>query len=213
MAELNNFNPTMKTKQFTWVGVLTLLNLFGAIQHVSAFYDPGLQRWLNRDPLGDKEFGFMTGKRTALQGKPHERFEGVSLYFAFKNSPIGNIDVLGLGVNCGSGVTSGLVPDRPGGYDFNAPCANHDKCYGTCGASKSDCDSQFLEEMQTVCEESANSSQACMDLANIYYGAVNALGQDPFDQAQKDACGNRKCRHRHSNPGSHHGPTSPIMFL
>jgi hypothetical protein len=33
--------------------VIFILALAGIVEVANAFYDPGLQRWINRDPLGD----------------------------------------------------------------------------------------------------------------------------------------------------------------
>ena len=171
--------------------VLALLTYWLGLCNASAFYDPGTQRWLNRDLLGDKEFGLVTRKGTDLNKRPVERHEGANLYHSFKNSPLNAFDVFGLGCDCGSGITSGLVPDKPGGHNFGPACKNHDKCYDTYGASKADCDLQFHEEMQDICENSPNSSVGCSDLANIYYNAVKNFGQGAFDAAQKAA--SEKC--------------------
>jgi hypothetical protein len=138
--------------------------------------------------MGSRGFNLMIKRPTPLRAKPFERYEGANLYRAFRNSSLDNFDALGLGVNCGSGATSGLVPDKPGGYDFNDACKNHDKCYCTSGSSKDDCDAQFLEDMQAACESSPLNSVGCNDLAQIYYGAVHNYGQDAFDKAQKAGC-------------------------
>ena len=66
--------------------------------------------WLNRDPMGSRGFNLMIKRPTPLRAKPFERYEGANLYRAFRNSSLDNFDALGLGVNCGSGATSGLVP-------------------------------------------------------------------------------------------------------
>jgi len=47
----------MKTHMKRLLGFLILLALFSAPHLASAYYDPGVQRWINRDPLG--ELGFI----------------------------------------------------------------------------------------------------------------------------------------------------------
>ncbi len=43
----------MKTQMKVLALSLTLLALFSAAPLASAYYDPGVQRWINRDPLSD----------------------------------------------------------------------------------------------------------------------------------------------------------------
>jgi RHS repeat-associated protein len=55
------------------------------------FYDPGMQRWLNRDPLGEKGFKegeFIRGRAIAM--KDHNLFSFIS------NSPVEQLDYFGL---------------------------------------------------------------------------------------------------------------------
>ena len=180
-----------------------------------AWYDPSSGRWLSRDPMGERGFetlraatatqtfvastllsqsGRWINRYPPVHQKPAEWREGANLYRAFKNSPLDNFDALGLGANCGSGLTSGLVPDKPSGYDFSTACQTHDKCYDTCGATQNGCDEKFLEDMQSICESRYASAGSCNELANIYYGAVQNYGQGAFANAQKAACDNNKCK-------------------
>jgi len=41
----------MKTQSKALVWTLALLALLSATNLASAYYDPGVQRWINRDPL------------------------------------------------------------------------------------------------------------------------------------------------------------------
>jgi hypothetical protein len=43
----------MKAKTNTLLIVVALLAYWVGLCNASAFYDPGAQRWLNRDPLGE----------------------------------------------------------------------------------------------------------------------------------------------------------------
>jgi uncharacterized protein RhaS with RHS repeats len=56
--------------------------VFGGIVEVAnAFYDPGLQRWINRDPIQEEG--------------------GINLYGFVCNDPLNSIDTLGLYNTCG----------------------------------------------------------------------------------------------------------------
>ena len=66
----------MKTKQIFVLIFVSLMAYCAGLCNASAFYDPGTQRWLNRDPLGESG------------GKNIFRFVG--------NNPIYNIDKYGL---------------------------------------------------------------------------------------------------------------------
>jgi RHS repeat-associated protein len=61
----------------------------GLYYYLYRFYDPNLQRWPNRDPIGDHGFAVLS-----RQGTSHE--SDVDLYEFVGNSPIGHIDLLGL---------------------------------------------------------------------------------------------------------------------
>jgi RHS repeat-associated protein len=74
----------------------------GLYYYLYRFYNPNLQRWLNRDPLGEP--GFEVMQRAApyrahslVQG-PAERIEGPNLYEYVRNNPIQYVDPLGLQV-------------------------------------------------------------------------------------------------------------------
>jgi RHS repeat-associated protein len=71
-------------------------------------------------------------------------------------------------------------------YNFsgsNGPCANHDKCYGTCGGpSKTECDQIFYAEMVKT-----NPRSWAKVVPYIYYHFVSAYGGDAFQEARK-AC-------------------------
>lgn len=69
--------PTMNTRHALrlFPSALALALLFAA-STASAFYDPGTQRWLNRDPI--------------------EELDGINLYQPLKNSPASQYDPTGL---------------------------------------------------------------------------------------------------------------------
>jgi hypothetical protein len=66
----------MKTKPNLAMITLVMLALFGSLHTASAYYDPGIQRWINRDPI-------------------HES-GGINLYCFLGNSPTRGVDIWGL---------------------------------------------------------------------------------------------------------------------
>jgi len=90
----------------------------------------------------------------------------------------------------------GLEPwDSPLGLaHFVDSCNAHDCCYGICQQAKSECDTNFLEGLQSACVESPTSLLTgiglayCTTIAGIYFAAVAGKGQEAYDVAQKEAC-------------------------
>ena len=72
----------------------------------------------------------------------------------------------------------------------------HDLCYSKCGADKKTCDSEFLANMKNECHRILKDYGwlffaayiDCNVLANIYLGVVDIVGDDPFEDAQDEAC-------------------------
>jgi hypothetical protein len=83
---------------------LTLVALLSAPPLASAYYDPGVQRWINRDPLGDSASGgsyYINQRRLptnslAAQKSAAEDWERAGLYTFVGNCPTRWIDPLGL---------------------------------------------------------------------------------------------------------------------
>ncbi len=72
--------------------LIILLPLLTFICHhtASAYYDPGVQRWINRDPVG--ELGFEIGSRSSVS----EVTEEMNCYRFLANEPVESIDSWGL---------------------------------------------------------------------------------------------------------------------
>jgi len=91
----------MKTQTEPLIWLLTLLAMVSAPQLASAYYDPGVQRWINRDPLGDggslvfASNGFDPVVDLAVSGFEVEIVEGPNLYEPLGNSPTGMWDGFG----------------------------------------------------------------------------------------------------------------------
>jgi RHS repeat-associated protein len=71
--------------------------LLGSLSSAHAWYEPSVQRWINRDPLGER------GSELALQGASTRRFatgigelsQGPNLYTVVHNDPINVVDADG----------------------------------------------------------------------------------------------------------------------
>jgi Group XII secretory phospholipase A2 precursor (PLA2G12) len=105
----------------------------------------------------------------------------------------------------GCGDNSGLgrfVPNQPTGVDFRPVCDNHDRCYGTLGQSRKDCDDNFRSGLRAKCEKEllrktggvlgtiVTGGQAltgCYGVAEIYYQAVRDRGGPAYSTAQNHA--------------------------
>ena len=102
------------------------------------YYDPNLQRWLNKDPLGEPEFEVIRGRAS--------RVAVVNNYTFVLNDPIEWTDPTGLKIGsgqvhgnwCGGDWTGGL-PEEYNPADeglhkaptnaLDTACQTHDKCY------------------------------------------------------------------------------------
>jgi len=81
----------MKSLKRKFASSLALWVLLSATHLASAFYDPSLGRWVNRDPI--KELGhFALRYRHSVQIGIKEK----NSYTFVKNSPIDRVDTLGL---------------------------------------------------------------------------------------------------------------------
>ena len=91
---------------------------------------------------------------------------------------------------CGSGWTDYVIPDNYIAWDFSSACAEHDRCYSTCGSSKSKCDIDFRAAMLKECPSwwKPRFRLACIRAANIYYLGVWGLGGFPYGRAQNKHC-------------------------
>ena len=163
---------------------------FGLYYYGYRWYAPGLQRWVNRDPLGDSAsavFGLL-GARLGRFVAIAELADGPNLFRHTRNAPIGTLDAWGL--ECGSGKFGDFVtPDFPAGFDFSGACRKHDACYDICGSGKGKCDDQFLKDMKQSCRDSgAMSPLLCYVFAYIYYQAVNVAGDSAYASAQAKSC-------------------------
>ena len=80
----------MKTKTYTVLIVVVLLTYWLGLCNASAFYDPGTQRWLNRDPLREPGFAILRNYEANPLGNK------ANLYVFVGNAPLSEIDAFGL---------------------------------------------------------------------------------------------------------------------
>lgn len=72
---------------------LALLVLLSASHLASAYYDPGVQRWINRDPVNELGHRLLADDRIA--GAVPYRAEEINLYECLSNDPVDTIDPYG----------------------------------------------------------------------------------------------------------------------
>jgi hypothetical protein len=102
-----------------------------------------------------------------------------------------NFDKSGQG--CGSGLSTQIVTDQWGIFDFTLACQLHDKCYCQRDVTQKSCDNDFLTNLQQACpskESDPISYQICGVLAKVYWYSVSEAGQSAWKEAQK----NVKCQ-------------------
>ncbi|MCB1054978.1 MAG: carboxypeptidase regulatory-like domain-containing protein [Acidobacteria bacterium] len=99
------------------------------------------------------------------------------------------------GNGCGSPVVPIPVPENPNigceNASFTSACDGHDMCYDTCGSSQHGCDSQFRAAMRVTCATGCSNVFAlafCLDNADRYFHAVDAVGGLIWPGSQRDAC-------------------------
>jgi RHS repeat-associated protein len=161
------------------------------------FYDPNLQRWLNRDPIEELGFQLLRNEPWLSETPDHNP------YLFVVNEPISGFDAFGLACNCGNPKCH--PPPKPNGCsfspnkppvtpkaDFKPCCDQHDICYQTCGSDKKKCDRDFYRCMNAACDAAYPADTArralCKSQASIYYAAVDKEGDSPFKKDQDKAC-------------------------
>ena len=132
---------------------LTALTLIATVQTSLAMYDPGLQRWINRDPLDEPGFEIVRNRLHVGSSpyRPAEKIEGPNLYDFVHNSPLAFIDPYGdrlapacaacatcltaLAVDCAILCRDGTWDEKDEGFlSCMAKCATASPLYNTvCG--------------------------------------------------------------------------------
>ena len=104
---------------------------------------------------------------------------------------------------CGSGWSKYLVPDRDyltwfalEDADFGPACDNHDRCYGTCGKDRLECNKKLEDDMKKVCATIKDSvcRRRCNSLAELYKNVLDtSASEGPYQDAQDQACDWKPC--------------------
>jgi len=95
---------------------------------------------------------------------------------------------------CGSyGLEEYLKADYLPLEEFVECCHSHDRCYGTCGEDREDCDLRFKKCLYARCRESRDSVshlkyKGCQAGAKLLYTGTTAVGCKPYLEAQETAC-------------------------
>jgi len=85
---------------------------------------------------------------------------------------------------CGTaGFLSKITPQGWRGAEFKSTCRKHDKCYGTAGTERADCDAEFKEGLVASCACSRRPRQ-CERVARIMSRVVSKHGEKAFNNAQ-----------------------------
>ncbi len=132
------------------------------------FYDPNLQRWVNRDPLDELGFELLTGGSSPSRKNGNSDFENEmgdtapNLYCFVENKPTIEIDPFGLFFGFGYGRYCGWSRRGPGDPidEVDAACQKHDNCLATwADACKFKfCNVRFLRD---VARANCHGDKAC----------------------------------------------------
>ena len=85
-----------------------------------------------------------------------------------------------------------MIQDMGAEVDFTPACNQHDICYSTCNAVKTNCDEAFrLQMTQICCDAFPTDSEKlfdCQQWATRFWLAVYHAGHDEYANAQASAC-------------------------
>jgi RHS repeat-associated protein len=103
----------MKRQMKPMVRLVTLLILVFLPHLASAYYDPGVQRWINRDPVGEPGFEAVRGQGQAEPAADQNQYVFVG------NNPVASADPLGLEYGTGFAAYQQCINDCEG---IRLPC-------------------------------------------------------------------------------------------
>jgi len=185
----------MKPTRQKHVSSIALFILFATVQFASAFYDPSVGRWINRDPISEKGFKTLAERLSASSGRE------MNLHRFVENQPTGRIDSHGLKIWVCSRKVQGFPFVGNHGYLWddtgkNPPCGKRgSSCYrqnptdtgNDKGPGEDDCtpvdgsDGQEDDVMQ-CCQDKANGGvwlPGLNDCHNLINRCLNKNGLKP----------------------------------
>jgi RHS repeat-associated protein len=115
------------------MAVRIILLWFGLAGPASGYYDPSVQRWLNRDPINEPGFKLLTRNTRAFIAE-----EEKNLYGFVMNDPTSHLDARGLLLGFSYGNWCGFSNSGQKGSpidDLDALCMVHDYCLATWSAA------------------------------------------------------------------------------
>jgi hypothetical protein len=161
----------MKTQTNPIIWFLTLLALLTAPHLASAYYDPGVQRWINRDPIGERG--------------------GRNLYSFLQAAPINRFDAFGRASKNGVPITP--LPPLPTPMENCLPeqklaiqKARDAACDRIAKCVSPDCDQSQLQALRDLCKSSKKPNFKCAK-------------SDDETCNEKRASGGRTCAYQDGN--------------
>ena len=95
----------------------------------------------------------------------------------------------------GCGGNKGLKVPEDFGFNIKEACDTHDRCYGTCGKDKVNCDVGLFWDIYLICMKDGGwyLHPICMTIASVYSGAVLTLGNKYYEEGQDEGCEWQPC--------------------
>jgi RHS repeat-associated protein len=150
---------TPRTHILTFTMLVSLW--FGLAGPAFGYYDPAIQRWINRDPINEPGFTLLT-----CTTRVFNRDEEKHLYGFVMNEPISHVDPRGLFLGFSYGNWCGFSNSGQKGRpidDLDALCMVHDYCLATWSAALENwkiCNFTFCSAVSGVdCKKSPKPSE------------------------------------------------------
>ena len=184
------------------------------------FYVPSIGRWMTRDLVENKNlYCFINNdainRRDILGLTEAQNLEPCPYGAKTITTPSGTIyrsaEQNGRSINVnGCGAEGGRkYPSRFGMMSFLDCCNEHDRCYGTCGSSRSACDRALGDYIRNKCAKItlASAASECRAVANTYELAVSLRAKSAYENAQDNHCKWYRCCPQARMPLGHEIPT------